>query len=834
MSGGQGSEDGTIDLRGVIKNGTLVDILDHQGKPIGAPLFLKASLNGGKYFAGERSIADDGSASSAGGVVYVAPFSVGGFSFSGGSITCPADGAWYVGVDIFSKALITLPRLGHRGWIPVAKVEQASSIIVSISQIVPAMPASRLPRVTKKILDGKAINVLVMGSSLAEGGATTDWSGMLFNAASMTSKYKVPGSITFNNVALGGMPNQFQLAQLGVASNFLAFDYQDSGYAGLINHKMPPNGRSTLFTGVDLVVITLLANGGDYRLQCIEPIIRKLRQLGIEVVLTTDNPQGYPFASYSTMASAALHVDGPEVARIADLYNVEFADTSAYVVDATLRYPGVSIFRDSIHMYSAEPAGRTGQPSGGYEIYARAIRSVIPVDANRIGTVTLAYDFNSSVLPWSAYTQAIVSIDNGALKVAKNGAASAQWGAGNTGFGGFIPSIKSGDTVRVQGTLVDKSAGYSGPAIGLQGGGGGWGSNAVGLAALGAFDITLTAIRDIVSGGFVLLFGNLDAAADGTYFKVDNLSITVNSTYESAAFEVVAPREYESQSLPPCRVVTDLKTPGDAFVILPKDENHYVTGDGTKGTLGASPNGAASFARRFSSLVGAAEDILTLTTGQRAALAANGTVGLSLIYCSVNGDPQVTFDVYKNNNFSKTVTIQAQTISREIYLPIYTPTEHNNSLASPMATVIDIRVTSGTLRIAALVALTFDQDYVMPEAIARIGTWTGKVPGGPPNMMGYGTDTLNDKAYLKCPDTGRRVAWLCSGKPNSKPINTWCGRTSALASASAGNNHVFPQGNHVGPGDYHFIQLAQAQPNTDQAINGYGLHIGGAIIINDR
>ena len=70
------------------------------------------------------------------------------------------------------------------------------------------------------------------------------------------------------------------------------------------------------------------------------------------------------------------------------------------------------------------------------------------------------------------------------------------------------------------------------------------------------------------------------------------------------------------------------------------------------------------------------------------------------------------------------MTIGAQTISREIYFPIYTPTQQNMSSPFPNNAVIDIRVTSGTLRIAALVALTSEQEIIPVHAAKLIGNWT--------------------------------------------------------------------------------------------------------------
>lgn len=216
------------------------------------------------------------------------------------------------------------------------------------------------------------------------------------------------------------------------------------------------------------------------------------------------------------------------------------------------------------------------------------------------------------------------------------------------------------------------------------------------------------------------------------------------------------------------------------------------------------------------------------------AISALGAVGFSVIHYTQAGDAAVTIDVFKDNVFQKTVTIAASTITREILVPIYSPTDWNQNSASPSFGVIDLRVTAGSLRVCALVALTFEIDFVMPEEIKRVGTWTGRVSGGAPTMIGYATDTKDDYAYVTCPPTGRRVGWIMSGKPNSKPVNFWSGRSQSMATATVGVNHIFCRGNLVGPGEVHYAQLNETLVGGGGAENGYGMHIGGVVIVNDR
>ncbi|MGA2491845.1 MAG: hypothetical protein ABSF67_02715 [Roseiarcus sp.] len=768
----------------------------------------------------------------AGRSLLVDAFSVGALAFAGGTIALASDGAWYVGVDLFRNTLIALPRLGHRGWVPLASVIAANGAISSIQQIAPALPASRLPRTLKKIISGQPVNVLVMGSSLAEGSTAdyTYWAGMLFYSGAPTT-YRVSNVATFNNFALGGTPNQYQLAQLGRAGSHNAVNYADSGYSSLISTKTPPNGRSPALAAVDLVVLTCLANGGDYRLESIEPMLRILRKRGIEVILTTDNAQGWD-GTRANLDAASLYVDGPEVVRLAELYGAELADTAAYVADAQVRYLAGTypnaIYRDSIHMAFGAPAGLTAAPAGGYEVWARAVRSLIPVLNVSSGAVVNSYNFASGTQGWTAYgPYGAVATGGNDLVISKNSASSGQWGGEVA-----LPDMNVGDTVVVTGTLAVPTAYGGRPVVGIYQSG--WASNSPQINADGAFSLTLTASA-LITGGSLLFFGQDDAAASGSAFTVANLTVTCNTSLTSYV-DALPGCAVDARPLPLRRMLTDLKTPGDAFIILPKDEIHYTKADGNAGSLGASPNGSGSFARRFSSAVGTSEDLLTLGVGKYAGLSAFGVVGFSLIYYTQIGDAQCTFDIYQNNAYQQTVTIPAQaSISREIYLPLYTPTTYNNAGANPNNDTLDLRVTSGVLRIAALVALTFDMDFFPPDAASRCGAWASaaKVPGPHgPGAPGYGTDTAGDYAVFVCPPTGNRVSWAIAGCPNSQAVDMWSGETIEASYATGGNYHFRLIGHNVGPGEPHCIKLDVA--NTAGDANGYGLHLAGIIVTNDR
>lgn len=618
--------------------------------------------------------------------VTVAPFETGAFSFAGGALAIVPNGTWFVGVDLYRNTLIALPRLGHRGWVPVARVVAGDSGITSVEQIAPVLPATRIPRTLEKIRNAQPVNVVVMGSSLAEGGGTTTWSGMLFNASSSLSAYKVPHMGTFQNIGLGGSPNQYMLAQLGYAL---------------------PDGRSSLFNNVDLVALTCLANGGEYRLSNIEPLVRQLRTRGVEVVLLTDNPQN-PSNAYASMQTSALYSDGTEPIRVADLYGIELADTAAYVFEQHLRY-GSGIYSDAIHMRGAEPAGPSvAQPSCGHEVYARAVRSVIPFTSQFIGTPVSNFTFDDGPQGFTSYSAASVAAADGKLKVAKTTGNTSQWGGWVT-----IPAVKNGDVLRVQGTWSFED-GYSGNniSIGTQGGGSGWGSS-VRSSAPGTFDVTVTVSRDILSGGRLLFFGNNDAAPLNASFSIDNIIITLNPA--TVAADMLPGRTEAVTPIPSARIVTDLKTPDDAIIILPKDETYLASDHAARGSLGAHPRGAGSFARRFFAGTGATEDLLTLTTGQKAIIPAASAVGFSIIRYAGSADATVTLEVRRNATLLKTINLGAG-YNREGYDAILTPTQYGQ-LAPIENGDIELSVTAGTLKICALVVLTTDIDLLTPQTL---------------------------------------------------------------------------------------------------------------------
>lgn len=777
--------------------------------------------------AGEGVSSVLGSSVSADGLkIGVPAFVVGPFSFAGGSITALPNGTWYIGVELSSKQVRTLPRLGHRGWVPVAKITTNATEVTEIIQIKPELPVCRIPRTMAKVLAGETINVIIMGSSLtASAGDNGTWPGMVFGQGSILS-YKVPTTCNTRYTGVGGSPNKYQLAQLGLASSHTGYGFPDTGYPGTISAKTPPNGRSSMFTGVDLVVIGCLANGGTYWLENIEPIIRKLRQRGLEVIVVTDNPQG-PSLNYDTMTAAALYAQAPEVFRVGELYGIEIADTAAYVFESYIRNNGTGIYStgDTIHMQVGAPNGPASVAvANGHEAWARAVRSIFSIDAKLSSVGDPAHyvsDFSTSIAGWSIWNnvnqpQTLVKSNNTMLLTKINGT-DGQWGAqydlGKTYKAGAVVTVKGqlhGSAGRVQCGIVNGS----------------WASDS--FSVEGSFEVTLVLGRE---ASYVLLLATPDSATAGSTVEVTSIEITATDAAAPVLTNTTPNRAVESRPLPPIRIVTDMKTPADTFVILPADETYYTGPQSFKGSLAAHPWGGGSFARSFYPDLSTTSDLLVLGPGKRAAMGGECVVGFSIVHYREIADGPCTVDVYINDAKLKSIQIATVPFSNEWWFDIMTPAEINATGPEGGSNTIDLRVVSGTLKIAALVALTADVDYVAPEDITFNGTgWLPKEDSRS-SLPGRPTDTLNDRAIVRC--TGRRLMWILSGNPGSKLVDVWSGNKLMQNVTIDGNYHVKKTKALYGPDQQHVVRCAVANASGSQA-NGHALHVGGAIIINDR
>lgn len=754
--------------------------------------------------------------------------SLNGYTTDTQSIDLYADGTFHLGFDLFTKQLISLPRLGHTGWIHVATAYVESGEVSSIDYITPAMPPCRIPNVVKKVTAGEKIKVLILGSSLAENSSVTSWVGQLFHVDASPELYQVPAVESFRNMAVGGAPNILGLAQVSKLRQGTTSGINDDGYLFEMSRKTEyPSGRPEFLNDIDLCVMTCLANGGNNRLDYIEPTVRGLREMGVEVILTTDNAQGNPFTSYSKQ-DVGLFIDGPVVANIAERFKCALADTAAYVWDAYWRYPGVNIYSDSIHQAAGTPTGRTDTPSGGHEMYTRAIRSCIPLKFDDFETSSsLSYNFNDGLVPSEMYVQGTgtcaLSNVNNQLVVTKITDVVNQWGVRIP-----IPSHNPGDTIRVTGVLTKNGA--SSITVGTQGGGSGWGSPVVGVSE-GAFDVIVTSNRINDGGGTSILFFPPDSSPNGASFSIDDLTITTNSTYDVPASHSIESQGFEWQILPPHQRVSSYLTPGEIGVVLPKFERRILTISPNKGNLVSHRQGANSFSRTlFPSWVAEGEDCLELTTGQEIAAGCVGSMGLYLVIAADSALGDCQLEVYVSASVKKTVTV-SQVYNRETVIQLLHPEDVGLSPnGTPNAISTKVKVLSGTIRISAILMPTPAMDIVPFQDVIYMGeNW---VEGVSDSMNGMGAVDAGHLASYTQENADDRFWWFLGANQNGKMAKIYSDNKLLPDTGTVGTNHFRPYGGIRGK--RHTIKCVESFFGTVDAANGYALHIGGAIIMKDR
>jgi hypothetical protein len=313
--------------------------------------------------------------------------------------------------------------------------------------------------------------------------------------------------------------------------------------------------------------------------------------------------------------------------------------------------------------------------------------------------------------------------------------------------------------------------------------------------------------------------------------SLDNLTMTLTKAGAATAFDNAMGRATESRPLPSIRMVADLQTPADAFVILPSDEVYIRTNNTAKGTLGAHPWGIGSFARCWADSIGANADLLTLVVGQKACVTADAAVGLSLVHYRAPGDGIATVNVNINGVLNKTITFSDAPFANEWYHPILSPVEAG--VTNPLTQLsVELQVVTGSIKIAALVGLTADIEYITPEQITFVGDgWLPK-ENSRSGLPGRPTDTANNHAMVK--SNGRRLAWILSCNPGSKPVSVWSDNETKTSVDTSGNYHVKAIGGAVGSNGANHVILGKVDNATGSQANGHALHVGGAIVINDR
>jgi hypothetical protein len=309
--------------------------------------------------------------------------------------------------------------------------------------------------------------------------------------------------------------------------------------------------------------------------------------------------------------------------------------------------------------------------------------------------------------------------------------------------------------------------------------------------------------------------------------------ISINGVGAPSFADLAPSRRSSEQLLPPSRIVTDMQIPGDASIMLPHEESYVTNANPTAGTLSAHPWGASSFARQFSTRVGVAADLLTLSAGKALSFGSTNPTALAIIRYADQNDSAVTVNVNVNGSLQKTLTFSTVPFGNEWIEFIYSPSEGivnwgtNGGLGVHQN--FELAVSSGSLKVAALIAFTAEQDYLDYDEIVYRGTWTrGSSRTG---IDGFWSDTVGDAAYVT--SEGRRVYFEVSGNPGSKTADFQTDYEQFLNVDMAGQYHVYLKGGLVkSSSSRSFLRVATAAPGSQA--NGWSCHIGGAVVVYDR
>jgi hypothetical protein len=334
-------------------------------------------------------------------VASVAEFGIDNFVFDGGSVQLIPGITQYVGVNVSTKRLHCLPRLGDMGFIPVAKVTTSQTAVTSITAITPKLPDVPLSRFINKLKNGQNTNVYVLGSSLLEGLTH------LHMVADAGGAYSIANGTTIGlySGAVGGSQAQYALSLIGepyvlagagfygLPSGSAIQAHQEVGHRMSVLSEVGASLRNKNLASADLVIVGMLANGGTDRDLYHETILRELRKAGVDVLVVTDNGQGYSAAhAVDAPLSYGLYTDGPRLMRLAKSNGCAVADTAAYVAEALMRelsgqFPAGNVYRDTIHMnFTAPVQGPSAQyETQGYAVWAEAMAGVMD-SSNPIAT----------------------------------------------------------------------------------------------------------------------------------------------------------------------------------------------------------------------------------------------------------------------------------------------------------------------------------------------------------------------------------------------------------------------------------------------------------------
>lgn len=354
-----------------------------------------------------------------GRIVTAAEWNLGGVSFPAAQWTLPLRNRFgsvmpkevYIGYSLLDGSPMWLPRLGHSGWVPIAKYTLLDEQTRVVTPITPVLPRSSITAAHTMLRSGAATSVAYVGSSLlANGQGTNNMSGWLSGAAASRYGLNWGGStITTVNASYGGMGPRYHFAILHGKS----FELNASGSVTLIaNTAVPLTGVHAARSGrpyagrystahyaaqTGLLILEVSANGGSNYALFQEGILRAACDSGMRTLLVLGNAFG---GSADTFSASATWTDAARLIQLATELGVPVADAAAFMLagflDANSDADGLAQYYSDggTHPSVGTPGGQW-PPNSGYDGYAHAIASVArpavplqPVEAVRFQRVT--------------------------------------------------------------------------------------------------------------------------------------------------------------------------------------------------------------------------------------------------------------------------------------------------------------------------------------------------------------------------------------------------------------------------------------------------------------
>ena len=222
--------------------------------------------------------------------------------------------------------------------------EQLDNTVTTINeqleQIVHENNLNNIPNTTKKIRCGLPIKILIIGDSLAEpAGTGIKWTQMLFDSSYKNFGYNLKENFNINssveNIAVGGQTIKLLLSQFALEREvILKGSYYNQVIMG--DYKSTPPRLSENY---DLIICSIGANGGNERVAYLENLIKTIRNMGIELILTTSNP--------NTSTSSDSDYLEIEYLKLSKMYDFEIANTNKYFKESGKNIS--DLLSDTIH-----------------------------------------------------------------------------------------------------------------------------------------------------------------------------------------------------------------------------------------------------------------------------------------------------------------------------------------------------------------------------------------------------------------------------------------------------------------------------------------------------